>query len=287
VRILKHINLILACGLLTACPDNNMKGSVQNSLAGHSRADYMTGQVMQGDFSGAINSGVTPPSYDCNPEPVEETVIRRPAPQTPRYPAPIQDLVNQFPPNCGYKYRNVARTVIDNNCESLSKIVDGAPISEAGLCESSQCQIATMFALAYKLRGTPRWNEIKDDFRCPKSGFPQYGKAYNIFNGYDNVLTLSEEYGLGNATRTRTNRLDEHHRETGKPEAGDLMLFQRNESQEGTAHSGFFSHYIKDNNGNISDVCYWSSFGSKNGFGVKCEPKSVLSFIDSVTIEGI
>ncbi len=266
-----------------------MKGPVQNSMQGHSRADYMTSQVMQGDFSGAVNTAVTPPSYDCFPEPISEPVVRRPAPQTPRYPAPIQDLVNQFPTNCGYKYRDVPRSVIDNNCDALSRLVDGAPLSEAGLCESTQCQISTMFALVYKLRSTPLWATInKDDFKCAKNANPTHGKAYEIFNGYDNVLTLSEEYGLGDAKRVRANDLDEHHRSTGKPLAGDLMLFQRNDDAPipRSAHSGFFSHFKKNSSGNITDVCYWSSFGSLNGYGVKCESKSVLNFIDAVTIEG-
>ena len=265
-----------------------MREAMNSSMAGHSRADYMTERGMQGDIAGALDAAVTPPAMDCvraprpsRPNYGEMITPAEPvtqSPSRPRYHPEIEELLNFFPEDCGYAYTNVPRPVTRLNCQILSSIIDGGSIDH---CNSSQCQFAGIMGLVLKLRDTPRWPSIKDDFRCN-------GKAYNIFNGYDNVLTIAEEYNLGEATRKRVSQIDRIHAETGKPAPGDLMLFQRNDSAyiPRSAHSGFFSHYKKDEAGKISDVCYWSSFKSLNGYGLKCESVSVLNFIDSVTLDG-
>lgn len=292
MRILNPIKLLLACTLLTACPGNNLKSPVQKSLDGHSRADYMTNQVMQGDFAGAIATGVTPPSYDCYIEPIlqptPEPVIPIPKPQAPQYPAPIEELIKHFPDACGFNFTDDTPEINRPNCKAISQLVDGMPIEEVELCITTQCVFSSMFALIYKLRTKPFWPEIKNDFKCTN-------KAYNIINSGNGVLKFGQEYPqVGSTTQIHANEIDSIYNVSQKPKAGDLIRLQRNASApiENSAHSGIFSHYQKSTDGKISKICYWSSFaGSQSnnipsGHRVKCEPREHIQYIEDVNLDG-
>ncbi len=174
-------------------------------------------------------------------------------------------MANSFPPGCGYNLQNF-------NADGFRETIGQYLQNKEVLCNSqrnhSMCTSAAFLAFLSELRRLKDLGLITEEKIQELSDLR--GIAWNYINHQARPDLLLTELGLGTGRTIRKNEFPVE----GWPKEGDLLQIWR-EDQSG--HSVVFGGYLKDSQGTIQGICYWSSNLSTNGYGRLCEPVEVVN----------
>lgn len=217
----------------------------------------------------------------------------------------FNSIIDEPDPNCGYRLGGpkspYPRPDINKFCAAMNDLANDRPVSAENKCHISNCTTASYMAIIQTMQTRSDWDEKKHLFECSRP----WPAAYSTYKGANGLIAFAQEYDLGSSRRmtltgpeargkTKAQILQDFLSD-GFPRKSDPLLLQRLPTRgfpSGSGHAVIFSHfetasgqeYSPDQGQQISKVCYWSSNGSTNGAGTRCEDISIMQSIHTAQI---
>lgn len=193
----------------------------------------------------------TVPKIDCEDE-TKESLYER--------------VSTTFPAGCGYSIKQFNVSGFQNNIQNLLK---GRPVA----CDekhNSMCTSAVFLAFVSHLKTLHSKNLITDE------QLVEWSNTRNAPYEYLNLQTrpdlMLSSIGLGDGRTLRSPTFEENN----WPREGDIVQIWR---KNGSGHSTIFSGFLKEPNGKIKGMCFWSSNLSTTGYGTSCEETAKIDRI--------
>lgn len=174
-------------------------------------------------------------------------------------PNTLYDLVtNSFPRGCGYTVKKFNVPAFRRKIQ----VILGHKAIDCGPQDNSMCTSAVFLAFVMKLRNLHSKGEITTE-QLEEWSDPSHG-PYDYLNFQARPDLMLSTIGLGDGKTLRSPSIPED----GWPREGDIVQFWRN---DGSGHSTIFSGFLKDSQGVVKGLCFWSSNLDTNGYGTFCE----------------
>lgn len=183
---------------------------------------------------------------------------------------------------CGYKLKGFTYTDLANLCKARNAIIDGTETDPPELksCHVSNCTIASYLGIIELLKTRDNYEDIKEDLKCrlSESGkFKGWGPIYSEYIKYSGLEHLTdylvENYELDAQYELLQKDQLKTYADQGIPAKGNPLQLNRS---GGSGHAVIFSNYRRNEAGEVTHICYWSSNYSANGTGIVTSPSDEI-----------
>lgn len=173
----------------------------------------------------------------------------------------LEEQLRSFAPECGYNLRTSARQINATLRLALS-------MGPRATCASSMCTSASYTAFALLMQRLQTQNRLPGGAsQLAELTSGTQSSVWKYFNELARPDLAMQGLGIGDGRLMKEDEIQSC-AARGWPRSGDFVQLWRKNS---SGHSVVFAGYLKNSEGVITGLCYWSSNQETNGFAHRCE----------------